>query len=82
MSEPLLAFIHAHRVLTWLQEQGVTASATLYADGSGRLTFNEEVARHLSPEVIREVEQALHSTRWESSGSGVVAISSCRGWHP
>lgn len=75
------AFFHAYDTLQWLEAEGVTASASLFVDGSGGLRLSPAAFQALPAPLRREIEQRLHSVRWSADGGDVV-LSSCQGWYP
>lgn len=78
-----IAFTHAQTVLAWLEDKGIEPhkfSAELFADGSGHLIIHDPEI--LTAELKKEIEQALHSSRWEQLDNDSIILSSCQGWHP
>ena len=78
------AFLYACEVLNWLMTKGVnTASAQLYADGSGRLIIGNK--HQVTDELRKEIGLKLHSNRWTQELDGrydKLVLDSCQGWHP
>jgi hypothetical protein len=69
-------------VLQWLADQGIDdASATMYADGSGRLEI-PLADRIQNTMIVQGLGELLHSRRWTYRIDGSLEIMSCQGWHP
>ncbi len=73
-------FLHAQKVLEYLNENGIECKAILHYDGSGRLLIQN--GDRIGPKIRERLHELLHSHRWEQYANGELALIRAKGWQP